>query len=143
MVPVTRKNKPQQKRAPDLDTGSPYVTGIVNWRLTMRPHVWRPATDVYETENAIIVRVELAGMDQSDFSIVFSQNNLSISGVRQDTADKKAFHQIEIPFGEFKTEIKISQPVDPDNIEAEYSNGLLIVTLPITQPRYITIQEDK
>ena len=141
MEQVSRKNKPRQKRAPEQ--GTDYVTGIVNWRLTMRPHVWHPATDVYETDTAIVVRVELAGMHKSDLTIVIDRNILSITGIRQDTDEKKAFHQMEIPFGEFKTEIKLNRPVDPEKVEAEYQNGLLFVTLPITEPRHITIQEGR
>ena len=143
MIPASCNNIPQKKRNTDPDTDSPYVTGIVNWRLTMRPHTWHPATDVYETEKAVIIRIELAGMNKSDFNIVFNKNPLTITGERQDTDEKQAFHQMEIPFGEFKTEIKIIKPVDPEKVKAEYKNGMLFIILPITAPRHINIQESK
>ena len=143
MIPASCNNIPQKKRNTDPDTDSPYVTGIVNWRLTMHPHTWHPATDVYETDKAVIIRIELAGMNKSDFNIVFNKNTLTITGERQDTDEKQAFHQMEIPFGEFKTEIKIIRPVDPEKVKAEYKNGMLFIILPITAPRHINIQESK
>jgi HSP20 family protein len=143
MIQPSRKNKPEKKQDPDIGNDSPYVTGIVNWRLTIHPHTWHPATDVYETENAIIIRIELAGMDRSDFNIIMNQNSLTITGSRQDTARKKAFHQMEIPFGEFKSEIRINKPIDPEKVEAEYNNGLLYITLHIVEPRHINIQDSK
>ena len=143
MIQASRKNKPLKKRDSELGTDSPYITGIVNWRLTMRPHVWHPATDVYETDNAIVIRIELAGMDKSDFNIVFNKNNLTITGTRQDTDKKIAFLQMEIPLGEFKTEIKINKPVDTEIVEAEYNNGMLYITLPLTEAKQINIQDSK
>lgn len=143
MMQAPHKNQPHQKRDPDLGNDSPYVTGIVNWRLTIQPHTWHPATDVYETENAVIIRIELSGMNRTDFNIVFEKDNLTVTGARQDTAEKNAFHQMEIPFGTFKSEINISKPVDAEKIDAEYKNGMLYITLPMIEPRRINIQEGK
>ncbi len=56
----------------------------MNLRMSARPHVWRPPTDVFETEDAIIVRVEIAGMLENDFSIVLDGRYLSIRGMRSD-----------------------------------------------------------
>ena len=49
-----------------------------------RPRTWRPPTDVYETDDAVIVKLEVAGMNPDDFKISFDDRVLTISGSRQD-----------------------------------------------------------
>ena len=113
----------------------------VRWRIALRPHVWRPATDVYETDEAVYVRVEIAGMRETDFSISLVENYLTIRGVRPDTPERRAYHQLEIPFGEFSTEVEIPCPVEVDHIEAVYRNGLLSIMLPKVRPQQVRVQE--
>jgi HSP20 family molecular chaperone IbpA len=100
------------------------------WRIGARPHVWRPPTDVYETEDAITVRIEVAGMRQSDFSIFLVERSLTVRGVRQDTSERRAYHQMEIPFGEFSTEVDLPYPVIAEEIEASYCDGFIKLILP-------------
>jgi HSP20 family protein len=67
------------------------------------------------------------------------QNHLVISGIRQDTPETRAFHRMEIHFGEFSTEIEIPSPIDVEKVTAEYQQGFLRVTLPKAQPRQLII----
>lgn len=113
----------------------------VRWRIATRPHIWRPPTDVYETEEAIIVRVEIAGMREADFSIQLIERNLQIRGVRQDVPERRSYHQMEIPFGEFSSEVDLLAPVAVDQIEAVYRDGFLRVVLPKARPQQIKISE--
>lgn len=109
--------------------------------LNMHPHAWSPPTDVYETEESIIVRVEVAGMRDDDFSIELNVRVLSIRGHRQDPAERRAFHQMEIPFGEFHLELMLPSQIEPGQIEATYTQGFLRINLPKAQPRQIPIGE--
>ena len=119
-----------------------YVTGIANWHITGKPHVWHPPTDVYETEDKIVIRVEIAGMRDGDVSVNFDHHILSINGNRSEVPEKRAFNQMEIFFGEFSSEIEIPVPIDAENIRAEYEDGFLRVFLPKAAPRHIEISED-
>ena len=102
---------------------------------------WRPPTDVYETTDCLIVKVEIAGMSQENFDITFFKNTLSISGLRVDeNSSIKAFHQLEIGYGEFLTSIEFNSPVQVEKAEAVYQNGFLIIKLPKTQPKSILIK---
>jgi HSP20 family protein len=92
---------------------------IVNWRITSNPHAWRPPTDVYERDESLVVRVEIAGMNESDFSISLDQNVLLIRGSRLDTAERRAYHQMEINFGEFITSVEFQIPIDLDHVRAD------------------------
>ena len=114
----------------------------LRWRIVSKPHVWRPLTDVFETEDAIIVRVEIAGAREEDFAISLEGQLLSIHGIRLDSTEKRAYyHQMEIPFGEFSTEVELPSPIVPDQVQANYRDGFLRVTLPKAQPRQIKIKE--
>lgn len=114
--------------------------GAISWRISLRQNVWTPPTDVFETEDRFMVRVEIAGMKEADFSVRFEQNVLTISGIRSDSQEPRAFHRMEIPFGEFVTEVELSSPVDPERIEAEYLEGFLHVILPKPEPKQIIIK---
>jgi HSP20 family protein len=111
----------------------------VHWRIAMRPHIWRPPTDVYETEEAIVIRVEIAGMREQDFSVALEDRTLTIRGVRSDPTERRAFYQMEIPFGEFSTEVELPAPIVNEGVEAVYRDGFLQITLPKARPQHIQV----
>jgi len=101
-----------------------------SWRVNIRAYAWSPPTDVYETEASFVVRVEIAGMRQADFSISVEDNHLIISGVRTEPPERRAYHQMEIRFGEFSTAVELPPRADVEKAEAEYEDGFLAVVLP-------------
>jgi len=139
MISISLKSG--QRRTPSVPGSNDYI--LVNWRLSPHPHAWRPPTDVYEHEDNVIVRVEVAGMSESDFEISLESNILIIRGNRQDTGERRAYHQMEINFGEFITGIEIQAPINPENVRAEYQNGFLLVILPKAQPKVIKVKENE
>lgn len=112
-----------------------------HYRLGNRSHKWRPPTDVYETQEAVIVRIEIAGMRDSDFSITLSQRTLSIQGIRPDSDDRSTYHQMEIRFGEFLSEITLYWDVDSQSVQAEYKDGFLRLILPKPEPHKVKIHK--
>ena len=102
----------------------------VHLHLSMRSPAWRPPTDVYEIDDAVIVRVEIAGMHETDFSIILDGRYLSIRGVRQDVTERRAYHQMEIRFGEFNVDVEMPAAIDVENVQATYQNGFLKIILP-------------
>ncbi len=103
---------------------------------------FRPPTDVYETEDCLQVRVEVAGIKPDDFQVSLVNDTLVIVGTRQDSSNKRAYHQMEISWGEFRTEVYLPQTVDMDKISAVYEDGFLVVTLPTATipPRRVQIK---
>lgn len=97
---------------------------------------WRPPTDVYETEDLIIVRMEVAGLRPGEAEITVEGNVLTARGVRVDRCSvaKLAFHRMEIPYGRFEKRIQINVPFDPAGIEARIDEGFLEVTVPKIDP---------
>jgi HSP20 family protein len=116
-------------------------SGENRWRNGLRSHVWRPATDVYETEDSIVIRVEIAGMREEDFSISLKGNQLTIRGNRADVIERRAYYQMEISFGEFLTEVDLPGPVLSDNVTAEYISGFLRLVFPKDKPKKIVVTE--
>jgi HSP20 family protein len=100
----------------------------VGWQVTSS--LWSPPTDVYETDTEYIVRIEVAGMRDSDFEITFSNGMLLVRGVRADTPERRGYHQMEIHFGKFSSSIGVPEPIDLDSSAAEYKDGFLIIKLP-------------
>ena len=112
-----------------LFSGVPTLSS--GWRVGRHSRVWRPPTDVYETEDQIVVQVEIAGVQPDDFRIALYDRQLSISGVRYDAPpERRAYHQMEVHFGEFRADVDLPLPVDKDRIDAEYRQGMLRVILP-------------
>jgi HSP20 family protein len=110
------------------------------WKVGIRAYAWSPPTDVYETEVSFVVRVEAAGMSESDFTIEVDGRTLVISGVRIDSQERRAYHQMEIRYGEFSTSAELPSGVDTEHGEADYEDGFLTIIFPKIKPTGITIQ---
>ena len=95
---------------------------------------WKPPTDVFETEQHVIVRMDIGGVNPTDLFIVFDgeTNTLSIAGKRTDKLSKRktGYHQMEIIYGPFQRQIRIPKPIDLDNVSTSYENGFLEVAFP-------------
>lgn len=110
--------------------------------LRMRSRTWRPPTDVYETDEAVIVKIEIAGMKPESFEISFVDRVLTVQGVRHDIEAKMTYHCLEIPYGEFQTRVLIPGSYLHDKIDAKYENGYLYITLPKSKDEHrITVRK--
>lgn len=100
------------------------------WGVWPHSNTWRPPTDVYETDEAVVVRVEIAGMREADFTVNLHEQQLTITGARSDPSSKVAYHQLEVRYGEFRSEVYLHWPVEQAGIAATYQDGFLVVSLP-------------
>ena len=110
----------------------------VSWQV--RSSGWSPPTDVYETEENFIVRVEVAGMKDADFEVAIENNVLMINGNRSDFNERRAYHQMEIRFGKFEIAVEIPVPIEIERSVAEYKDGFLMVQLPKASPKHIEVE---
>ncbi|MCS7251583.1 MAG: Hsp20/alpha crystallin family protein [Anaerolineae bacterium] len=101
---------------------------------------WRPPTDVYETDEAVVIRVEIAGLRPEDVWVALHGRCLVISGYRQDPTPKVAYHQLEIHYGEFHVEVDLPWVLDADTAQAVYRDGFLNVILPKKPPLTIPVR---
>ncbi|MBM3143586.1 MAG: Hsp20/alpha crystallin family protein [Chloroflexi bacterium] len=110
-------------------------------RMGPRSRVWSPPTDVFETEESVIIRVEVAGMKETGFSISLDEQSLIIQGSRLDPPERRAYHQMEIRFGEFISQIEMHWVIDHNGIKAKYEDGFLRICLPKAKPHQVEIRE--
>ncbi|MGA2491301.1 MAG: Hsp20/alpha crystallin family protein [Anaerolineales bacterium] len=112
----------------------------IGWQVGIHSYAWTPPTDVYETEASFVVRVEVAGMRESDFTINAEDNFLIISGIRSESPEWRAYRQMEIRFGEFSTAVELPLGVDVSKADADYKDGFLNVILPKLKPTNVPIK---
>ncbi len=112
----------------------------IGWSVGIHSYSWSPPTDVYETETSFVVRVEVAGMRESDFTINTDDNFLFISGIRSESPERRTYRQMEIRFGEFSTAVELPLGVDVSKADADYQDGFLNVILPKLKPTNIPIK---
>jgi HSP20 family protein len=91
-----------------------------------------PAVNVRETEDAVIAEAELPGLSQKDISVQVVGDILTIRGERRHESEEKGkgYYRREIASGIFERQIPLPAEIDQDGVEATYSNGILLVTLP-------------
>jgi HSP20 family protein len=93
---------------------------------------WTPAVDIYEDEEGVALRFDLAGVEPKDVDIRFENGTLTLRGERKlEREDKRDnYHRLELSYGTFTRSFSLPATIDPDRIRAESKNGLLTVHLP-------------
>ena len=109
------------------------------WLAARQHKVWRPPTDVYETDDCVVVKVEIAGMQDEDFRLSLDGKRLIISGIRRDPASKLGYQQMEILYGHFETDVHLARAINEEKIDATYQNGFLVVHLTKVKPRTVPV----
>lgn len=94
---------------------------------------WRPAMDIHETADAVLVKIELAGMAEESIEILLYPNAVVVTGERADDGDSDEdtyYHEAQIRYGPFRADAYLSTPVQTDLASAVYQNGMLRISLP-------------
>jgi HSP20 family molecular chaperone IbpA len=93
---------------------------------------WRPETDVYETGRAIVIVVELAGVEEDELEVLLYEDALVVEGRRHLPGCEEGglYHAVGIRQGPFRVEIPLPAAIDLEGIEARYERGLLRIRLP-------------
>ncbi len=112
---------------------------FLNIRMRLTSHAWHPATDLFETPDEYIIKVEIAGMNEEDILVSVEGSTVLIAGQRPLVNPEGAFHRLEIPYGDFSTLVEIPRDIRRENIEAVYQNGFLTIRLPKDIPVNIEI----
>ncbi len=109
----------------------------IGYRMAGQSDAWRPALEVYETEKALVVRAELAGIDEKHLRVALDGDLLTIEGQRlpdargeTDTPERRSYHEMGIPYGPFRARVALPFTVMRDGVEADYEHGVLTIVLP-------------
>ncbi len=98
--------------------------------------IWQPTINLYETNNAYHICVDLAGVNTDEIDIKVENDILYITGQRETPAPKLTagrtmkIHVLEIDHGQFYRAVKLPENVNTDDINAKYKKGLLWIELP-------------
>jgi HSP20 family protein len=105
---------------------------------------WRPAVDIYETENAIAIDVELPGVGKEDVAVEVKDNVLTLKGERPVNPRIKEddYYRRERSYGPFKRSFTLHQNIQPALIKATFKDGILRIEIPRPveeRPKQITV----
>lgn len=94
-----------------------------------------PAAELYETEDALHLKLELPGVDAKDVDIEVTENAVKIVAERkQETkTDDNGKTRSEFYYGKFQRVIPLRTRIQNTNVKAEYKDGILNLTLPKTE----------
>ncbi|SMC23925.1 HSP20 family protein [Desulfacinum hydrothermale DSM 13146] len=104
----------------------------------MLPSVWGedrpmvPAFDVSETEDKIVVKADLPGVEAKDLDISITDNVLTVKGEKKQEKEEKgeSYHRVERRFGSFARSIALPADVKSEGVEAVYRDGVLRIEIP-------------
>lgn len=93
---------------------------------------WNPPTDIFETDDALHVKIEVAGLRERDIEVKINREYLVIRGRRADSdrMNNARFHLMEIHYGSFERVVRLPHPVELKRITATLENGFLKVHVP-------------
>lgn len=93
---------------------------------------WTPKVDIFEDEEGVALRFELAGVEPKDVDIRFENGVLTLRGDRKmENEDRRDnYHRVELAYGTFTRSFSLPATIDAEKIRAESKNGVLTVHLP-------------
>ena len=93
---------------------------------------WTPSVDVYETENELVIKADLPEVVEQDLDVRVENNMLTIRGERkfEQKVKEENYLRMERSYGTFSRSFSLPNTVDTQAIKAEYTDGVLSVTLP-------------
>jgi HSP20 family protein len=95
---------------------------------------WAPKLDIGDTKGALVVKVEIPGIDPKEIEISLQEQVVTIKGEKKQEQEKKDEHyyRLERSYGAFARTVRLPVPVDASKVTATFKNGLLTITLPKT-----------
>lgn len=126
--------------------------GLGRWQMLQRgassfeaTH-FHPPTNVHETEESVVITVEVAGLREGEYEIVLSEAErvLTIVGRRQPPlaeGNKVVHHRLEIQAGSFAVQVDLPAALEQGGqADASYVDGFLVVTLPKAKARHVPVR---
>ncbi len=106
---------------------------------------WTPAVDLQETEEGYVLKADLPGLEKKDISLTVEEDVVTLSGERKDETRKegKGYCRIERARGSFRRSFRLPAGIDANKVSAEFSKGVLHVTLPkpeTAKPKQIDVK---
>jgi len=106
--------------------------GRTPFALAATEGVWSPLVDVHETQDGLLLQVELPGVKPEDIQVSIVGDTLTLQGERKRETEVKEdhYHRIERSYGTFRRSVVLPSVVDPGRVKATYRDGVLQIQLP-------------
>ncbi len=93
---------------------------------------WAPPVDIYETDQNLVLKAELPGVDPNTVEVRVEDNSLYLRGERKFEKEVKEenYHRIERAYGSFSRSFTLPGSIDSSKVTAEYKDGVLSLTIP-------------
>ena len=103
---------------------------LLSWKEA--DNLFVPSAEISETKEAILLKLEIPGMDAKDLDVQVSKDEVTISGERKEEAktEEKGYTRSEFRYGSFHRVISLPRTVQSNAVEAEYKDGILRLVLP-------------
>lgn len=105
---------------------------------------WLLPMDAYITDDAIVIRADIPGVTPDELNITLEGDTLAIRGeIQREEAEGRKYVLMERPIGRFERTLNINTPIDHDNVEANFKDGVLTLSLPKAEaikPRQISVK---
>jgi HSP20 family protein len=106
---------------------------------------WVPAINILEQDSAVTITADLPGLEAEDVDVTVEEGTLSIRGERklEEAAEGETYHRVERLYGSFERTFTLPNSIDVEKIEARFSNGEMVLTLPKreeSKPRSVKIK---
>lgn len=98
----------------------------------VRTGAWLPAVDIFETEQNIVLKAELPGIDPKEVEATVHEGTLYLKGERkyEKEVNEESYHHVERAYGSFARSFELPASVDADKVQAEFKDGVLTLTMP-------------
>jgi HSP20 family protein len=93
---------------------------------------WIPAVDIFETNEAIVLKAELPGITAQDISVEVKDNTLTLKGEKKFEKEVKEenYHRVERSYGSFQRAFTLPGTILQEKVKAKFKDGILEITLP-------------
>lgn len=90
-----------------------------------------PPTDMWETEDAFVVAIEMPGFDRDGIDVAIERGSLTVTGRREiDAAEDQEFHLRERSAGQFRRSFSLPASIRTSDVSARFEDGVLRIELP-------------
>jgi HSP20 family protein len=103
-------------------------------RLHSMEDSWTPAVEIKETDQELILKAEIPGIDAKDLEVEVGEDRVTIVGEHREeksteNQEKNYFHS-ELHYGKFQRVIPLPMVIKTDAIKSDFKHGVLTLTLP-------------
>jgi HSP20 family protein len=119
----------------DIDRAFSGTLGDLGRGSADRDFAWMPAVEVRQSGNHLMIHADLPGLTENDVKVEVTDEGLVLQGERKQehTSEEGGWHRSERVYGRFHRLIPLPDGAKIDDVEANFKNGVLEISVPVTE----------